>query len=125
MSTSTLPGPRMGIGRIIINQLRPNAPRFESISFYRGMGALGDMSFAQFGPMRIFFINSPELAHDVLVERADEFHKSDLLKKIAKGLGNGLLLSEGDFWRRQRKLIQPAFHARRIEAYADTMVRQK
>ena len=37
-------------------------------------------------------------------------------------LGNGLLLSEGDFWRRQRKLIQPAFHQGRIAAYAEIMV---
>ena len=37
-------------------------------------------------------------------------------------LGNGLLLSEGEFWRRQRKLIQPAFHQGRIAAYAEIMV---
>src|SRR5437868_3418794 len=100
MSKATLPDTRVGIDQILINQLRPNMPKFESIAFYRAMGALGDMSFAQFGPMRIFFLNSPELAHEVLVERADEFYKSKLLKKITKGLGNGLLTSEGDFWRR-------------------------
>jgi cytochrome P450 len=38
-------------------------------------------------------------------------------------LGNGLVTSEGDFWRRQRKLAQPAFHTRRIASYAETMVR--
>jgi cytochrome P450 len=37
-------------------------------------------------------------------------------------LGNGLLLSEGDFWHRQRKLIQPAFHQEKITAYAQIMV---
>jgi cytochrome P450 len=37
-------------------------------------------------------------------------------------LGNGLVTSEGDFWRRQRKLAQPAFHTKRIASYADTMV---
>jgi cytochrome P450 len=37
-------------------------------------------------------------------------------------LGNGLLLSEGEFWRRQRKLIQPAFHQERIASYTEIMV---
>ena len=37
-------------------------------------------------------------------------------------LGNGLLLSEGDFWRRQRRLAQPAFHRQRLVSFATTMV---
>jgi cytochrome P450 len=37
--------------------------------------------------------------------------------------GNGVFLSEGEFWRRQRRLVQPAFHRARINAYADIMVR--
>lgn len=37
-------------------------------------------------------------------------------------MGNGLLTNEGDFWKRQRKLAQPAFHSRRIESYATAMV---
>jgi cytochrome P450 len=38
-------------------------------------------------------------------------------------LGNGLLTSEGDFWRRQRRLAQPAFHRERINAYGQVMAR--
>jgi cytochrome P450 len=38
-------------------------------------------------------------------------------------LGNGLLTSEGDFWRRQRRIAQPAFHKERIAAFGDVMVR--
>jgi len=37
--------------------------------------------------------------------------------------GNGIFTSDGSFWRRQRKLVQPAFHTRRIGAYADVMTR--
>jgi cytochrome P450 len=39
-------------------------------------------------------------------------------------LGNGLLTSEGEFWKKQRKLVQPAFHHQRIAAYTTTMVQQ-
>ena len=52
-----------------------------------------------------------------------KFHKSELTKKITgRLLGQGLLISEGEFWRRQRRLAQPAFHRSRISEYAVTMV---
>jgi cytochrome P450 len=65
----------------------------------------------------------PETLHEILVEKADKFKKGAVLKRgLVPFLGNGLVTSDGDFWRRQRKLAQPAFHARRIENYASTMV---
>jgi cytochrome P450 len=68
-------------------------------------------------------VHTPELVHEVLVVQADKFHKSRGMKAIFKdALGNGLLTSDGEFWKRQRRLAQPAFHMRRIAAYADVMV---
>jgi cytochrome P450 len=65
----------------------------------------------------------PDDVHDVLVKRASKFYKPRQTKTIFnRFLGNGLIVSDGDFWKRQRKLAQPAFHTRRIEAYAQTMV---
>jgi len=49
---------------------------------------------------------------------AKGYHRDRILSMV---LGNGLLTSEGDFWLRQRRLSQPAFHKHRIEKYADTM----
>ena len=67
-------------------------------------------------------MSSAELAHQVLVEHADDFVKSRGLGKIARPmLGDGLLTSEHELHRRQRKLIAPAFSHRRIGAYATTM----
>lgn len=68
------------------------------------------------------FLNHPDYIEQVLVIQQAKFHKSELTRRIVEGLlGQGLLLSEGDFWRRQRRLAQPAFHRSRINGYAATM----
>jgi cytochrome P450 len=89
----------------------------------------GDIVHLQFGDSaHAFLLAHPEHIHEVLVEKADYFHKAGSYKDEKRGLtrilGHGLVTSDGDYWRRQRKLMQPAFHSRRIEAYADTMVQK-
>lgn len=82
----------------------------------------GDFAQFDFGPFRMYLINHPELIRQVLVEDAPKYYKTRLTKALLKpSLGDGLLISDGERWRRQRKLIQPAFHAGRIAAYAATM----
>ncbi len=68
-------------------------------------------------------LNDPELIHQVLVMQQSKFHKSELTRRITvRMLGQGLLISEGDFWRRQRRLVQPAFHRMRVNDYAAPML---
>ncbi len=68
-------------------------------------------------------LNHPDYIQQVLVTQADKFEKSALDRAILRrALGDGLLITEGKFYRRQRKLVQPAFHSKRISAYADLMV---
>jgi cytochrome P450 len=74
------------------------------------------------GPMRVRVLNHPDLIEEVLVTKARHFIKHGPLRQARPSLGNGLLTSEGDFWRQQRKLSQPAFHRDRVAAYAATMV---
>src|SRR3954471_4618793 len=82
----------------------------------------GDLGLMHIGPVPIYAVGSAELAHQILVEHADAFVKSRGLGKIARPmLGDGLLTSEHELHRRQRKLIAPAFSHRRIGAYATTM----
>src|ERR1700722_18319940 len=67
-------------------------------------------------------LNHPDFIEQVLVLQQNKFHKSELTRRItSRMLGQGLLISEGDFWRRQRRLAQPAFHRSRIHEYGSTM----
>jgi cytochrome P450 len=68
-------------------------------------------------------LNHPDYIEQVTVIQQSKFHKSKLTKDVTgRLLGQGLLISEGDFWRRQRRLAQPAFQRNRINEYAATMV---
>ena len=72
-----------------------------------------------------YLLNDPDLVRTVLVTHANDIEKPAPLKRIFRSsFGNGLFFSEGSFWRRQRKLAQPAFHSTRIQAYAASIVRQ-
>lgn len=81
----------------------------------------GDMSsFRVFG-MPALFVNHPDLIREVLVTQNAKFAKSALLRRLKVVLGEGLLTSEPPLHTQQRRLMQPAFHHRRIAAYAQVM----
>lgn len=70
---------------------------------------------------RVAIAARPEYARYVLLDNNKNYTKSlayDMLKLL---LGNGLLTSEGDFWKQQRKLIQPAFHKKKLESLTQMM----
>ncbi|HEU4533563.1 MAG TPA: cytochrome P450, partial [Polyangiaceae bacterium] len=65
----------------------------------------------------------PEHVREVLVTRADAFTKGhSALRGVSRALGDGLLTSDGEVWRRHRRLANPAFTKRAIEGYVDGMV---
>jgi len=68
-------------------------------------------------------VGSPELARQVLIDRYTHYqNKSRPYMVLRILMGNGLVTSEGEFWRGQRKLVQPAFHRRRLDALFEMMV---
>ncbi len=83
----------------------------------------GDIVTMRYYTFRVFFISHPDYIEQVLVTDNRKFIKGRILRKNRQLFGNGLLTSEGDFWLRQRRLAQPAFHRGRVASYADTMVR--
>ncbi len=82
----------------------------------------GDIVHFRMGPQAVYLLNHPDLIRDALVTRADHFHKGRALQRSKRLLGEGLLTSEGEPHRRQRRLAQPAFHRKRIESYGAAMV---
>lgn len=76
-----------------------------------------------FPGVRAVVLNDPSIVQEVLVEKARSFHKSDMLRfSLWKLAGEGLFTSNGELWKRQRKLIAPLFTPRALEAYASDMV---
>jgi cytochrome P450 len=70
----------------------------------------------------ILFCNTPETAHEVLVEKAKFFEKSPGLRLLLHYFaGQGLFTSEGDLWKRQRKRMAPLFHPGALQQYARSM----
>ena len=60
----------------------------------------------------------PRDIRHVLQDNARNYHKSPLYQKLRMSIGNGLLTSEDEFWLRQRRIAQPAFHRQRVAALA-------
>jgi cytochrome P450 len=81
----------------------------------------GDVVHFRLGPQDVYLLNHPDLVRDALVTKQDHFHKGRALQRSKRLLGEGLLTSEGEHHRRQRRLAQPGFHRKRIESYGATM----
>jgi cytochrome P450 len=82
----------------------------------------GDMTALRFAHRRIFLVSHPDLIEEVLVTQSRHFIKHFALRLNPLLLGKGLLTSEGDFWLKQRRLIQPVFVRGRIASYGPAMV---
>jgi len=70
----------------------------------------GDIYKASVYGTSVYAIRNVEFAHHVLVENWQNYVKGQSIKRVALLLGNGLMVSHGDLWKRQRRMIQPAFN---------------
>ena len=88
------------------------------------VNAYGDVARFRVGRDLVVQLNNPEHIYQVLVTDADAFAKAGALKRASDVLGNGLVASDGDFHRKQRKLLQPAFSRAQIDSYCDAMTEE-
>ena len=81
----------------------------------------GDVVRIRFGPFQFYVLNSPDAIRQALVGQARSLEKGLNFGRAKRLIGNGLVMSEGENHRRQRRLMQPAFHRGEVARYLDTM----
>ncbi len=125
MATQTIQTPTKSVPHIVELPLIGSLPEHtkDRLSLYlRVAQQCGDVGSFHFGPFRVIFFNTSENVHRVFVEHANDFDKGAAIHNAFRPIiGNGIFTSEGDFHRRQRKLMAPSFQPRHIISYADTM----
>ena len=84
----------------------------------------GDVVRFKLGPKALYFLNHPDHAKHVLADNPGNYHKGIGLIHAKKVLGDGLLTSEGELWKRQRRTINPAFHRERLSRFAGSVVEE-
>jgi cytochrome P450 len=127
--TSTLHRRRAG------GTARPPGPGLSALASIRTIRRMGPnhfftsvrrqyprLAYVKFWAEPAYLCFTPDLVRTALVDSARDTMKGRGLQRSKELLGEGLLTSEGDLHRRQRRLVQPAFHARRIERYMEVMV---
>src|ERR1700761_9126039 len=112
--------------------LKLNLPLYLSRRFFRVGNPIllfehlyetyGRMAHYKVGPSHIVLVNEPEFIREILVNQAHNFIKERTQKRMRILLGDGLITSDGETHRRQRRIAAPAFHRQRIQAYGDLMV---
>ncbi len=82
----------------------------------KSMEKFGDTYTATVGKDKLILTKDPEFIHHILRENHRNYTRSDITaKRGAQFFGKGLLFSTGEYWLRQRRLIQPAFHRNKIK----------
>src|SRR2546429_9248181 len=104
-------GPSEGLKRWSLGPLNNNPLEY----FTKVAREYGDVAGLRVLNFKTVFINHPSLIEEVLVTNARKYSKGRVLRANRHVFGEGLLTSEGDFWLRQRRLAQPAFHRRSEE----------
>ncbi|MEV0963597.1 cytochrome P450 [Streptomyces sp. NPDC049910] len=96
----------------------------DRLGMMRDAAALSDAVRVSMGPKKMYIFNRPDYAKHVLADNAANYHKGIGLVESRKVLGDGLLTSEGELWRAQRRNVQPAFKPGRIAAQAGAVAEE-
>ena len=84
----------------------------------------GDVSRYRVLHVPVYLFSHPDDIENILVTQPQNFHKGRIAQASRSLFGNGLLLSEGAYWRRQRRTMQPALTSRRVSTFAPLVAAQ-
>lgn len=120
-----------------LNQLRPALPPLlpgkpivgnvfdlarDQLGFLQHLASLGPVSRFRMFNQTVYQISEPAEIQHVLQDNARNYIKGKLFDFMRNMVGNGLFVSDGEFWLRQRRMMQPAFHQRRLVSLVEGMV---
>ncbi|WP_327359741.1 cytochrome P450 [Streptomyces sp. NBC_01304] len=108
------PGGLPGLGHVLRLGLGP-------MEFLESLRDCGPVVRVRVGTWPMYVLTDSDLVHRLLVEDARHFGRGRVFQRLRPLFGDGLVISDGAFHRKQRRLVQPAFHQARIARYAQAM----
>jgi cytochrome P450 len=94
----------------------------DPLSFFQEVARdQGPVARIGLGRFTLFLLSSPDAIEHVMRDGSGNYWKGDGTAMVKPVMGDGLAVAEGDLWRRQRRLMQPAFHKRAILEFAPLM----
>ncbi|MBN1669357.1 MAG: cytochrome P450 [Anaerolineales bacterium] len=118
-TTNIAPGPK---GAPIVGGLFEMQRKGMIEYFMENWQQYGDIVRFPMGPIENYLLAHPDDVRYVLIENKDNYNKGISMAKLRLSLGEGLFASEGQLWRKQRRLMQPMFTPRAIDQFAAAMV---
>lgn len=112
------PGPK---GLPLIGSFR-DVNRDKLAAVTRLQREFGDVVGIRMGPLHVAMVSHPDLIEQVLVAQSRAVKKGVVEQLIRPAAGNGIFLSENDFWKRQRRMVSPPFHRARLQGYGEAIV---
>jgi cytochrome P450 len=103
-------------GKILRSFIRDPINTLTKIAF-----EYGDISHFKLGRLHVYLLNNPDYIEKILIYDHSNFKKGPRLQTAKRVLGEGLVTSEGEYHKRQRKLIQPLFLPKEISSYGAIM----
>lgn len=121
--SSATPVPRMSLRDTLFTA--PDTLRLGVNGYIQAaLARKGEVVAASLGPLPAIFVSHPDLIKHVLIQNKNNYVKDNALFAYVRPLaGNGLFLSDGEFWRSQRRLMQPEFTRQGVDALVDDMAR--
>lgn len=120
MSIQHAPGPHGRQLRASLSRIRHDALT-ESLALH---AHYGDIVRLPMLPYPLYLVRHPDAIQHILRDRAQYYRKGRLFRSIAAVQGQGLLTSEGAFWRQQRRRIQPVFRQRHVNLFYEVIMEE-